>query len=290
MITIFTPVYNRIKELSKLKSSIDKQTDHNFEWVIVDDGSNDGVENLVDEWCKEELGYTIIFKRQNNQGKHIAHNLGVELSNFDWFICVDSDDMLKPNAVEIMNSDILTINQNIPGVVYPRENPNFSNDLEWSKIDNSYVDIIDLKEKYGIPESAILLNKKYILELLFPKLGDERFLPEGWLYQKLISKGKFLVHNKLFYSSIYLDSGLTNNIWKLWANNPKGILDILQEKYMVLKKYKFSRKWFCRVKCIMNINAICLETDEKIFETSPSKLLSVILFIPSVFIYLQRYK
>ena len=53
MITIFTPTYNRGYILDRLYDSLKKQTDKNFEWVIVDDGSEDNTKNIIDEWKKE---------------------------------------------------------------------------------------------------------------------------------------------------------------------------------------------------------------------------------------------
>ena len=44
MITIFTPTFNRKDLLGRLKISLDNQNCQDFEWVIVDDGSNDGTE------------------------------------------------------------------------------------------------------------------------------------------------------------------------------------------------------------------------------------------------------
>lgn len=43
MITIFTPVYNRADVLEKLYQSLLRQSDYDFEWLIIDDGSTDSV-------------------------------------------------------------------------------------------------------------------------------------------------------------------------------------------------------------------------------------------------------
>ena len=289
MITIFTPVYNRAHELLRLKESLDNQSDYNFEWVIVDDGSTDNVEKLVRAW-QEEKKYSIIFERQGNQGKHIAYNLGVKLAKSDWFICVDSDDLLTFDATAIMNRDILNYDKMYIGIVYPQKNAAFSKESIWNKIDGDLVDIIDLKEKYDIPESSLLIKKEYLVDYSFPKFGKEKFLSEGWLYQKLIRSGKFLIHNQAFYISEYMEDGLTKNIWNVWANNPNGVINILQEKYYILHKYDFRRRWISRIKCIINLNVLCLKTGKKIFNVSPSKVLSVILLLPSLYFYQKRYK
>lgn len=55
LLTIFTPSYNRAYILPKLYESLKRQTDKRFEWVIVDDGSVDDTESLVNGWINESL-------------------------------------------------------------------------------------------------------------------------------------------------------------------------------------------------------------------------------------------
>ena len=73
LLTIFTPSYNRAYILPKLYESLKRQTDKRFEWVIVDDGSVDDTESLVNGWINESL-ININYQKQQNQGKHIAIN------------------------------------------------------------------------------------------------------------------------------------------------------------------------------------------------------------------------
>jgi len=51
--TIFTPTFNRKELLGKLYSSLQNQTYRDFEWLIVDDGSNDGTEERVKEFIND---------------------------------------------------------------------------------------------------------------------------------------------------------------------------------------------------------------------------------------------
>ena len=54
MITVFTPSYNRKKELDKLYKSLLKQDSDDFEWLIVDDGSTDDTKEYIDKIKKEK--------------------------------------------------------------------------------------------------------------------------------------------------------------------------------------------------------------------------------------------
>lgn len=292
MITIFTPTYNRKKYLSKLKKSLDRQTDKEFEWVIVDDGSNDGTEDEVKSWEENDLEYKIKYIKQKNQGKHIAFNLGVKNASYNWIICVDSDDTLIDDAVMIINHDIQKISYNEVGIIYPRimDDAN-SNDDMWKKINNTELDVMDLHDLYHINESAIVMRKSIIAKYQFPKFGNEKFLPESWLYQKLIAEGKFWALNKPLYCSKYLKSGLTNNIWNLWKNNPNGVLTILKEKYyLVSKKYERKNRFINHLKCIINLNTLCIVTNKNLLQETPSKFLSLITYLPSLYFVKLRYR
>ncbi len=85
LVTIFTPTYNRAELLSKLYNSLVKQTNKNFEWVIVDDGSIDNTSEIVKEFISEQK-IKINYYKQKNSGKHIAINKGVEIAQGELFL------------------------------------------------------------------------------------------------------------------------------------------------------------------------------------------------------------
>jgi glycosyltransferase involved in cell wall biosynthesis len=98
-ITVLTPTYNRALTLPRLYDSLAAQTFRDFEWLVVDDGSEDETEALVSRWS-EEGKIAIRYAKQANAGKHVAVNRGVELARGAYTTIVDSDDWLVPNALE----------------------------------------------------------------------------------------------------------------------------------------------------------------------------------------------
>ena len=97
--TVFTPTYNRAYTLHRVYKSLKKQTYRDFEWLIIDDGSTDRTCELVEQWQKEaELNICYIY--QENQGKYIAWNHGVQEAKGELFLCLDSDDECVPDALE----------------------------------------------------------------------------------------------------------------------------------------------------------------------------------------------
>ena len=91
-LTIFTPAYNRAYTLHKCYESLKKQTNKDFEWLIIDDGSTDNTRELVQSWIEENY--------QKNQGMHGAHNTAYELIDTELNVCIDSDDYMPDDAVK----------------------------------------------------------------------------------------------------------------------------------------------------------------------------------------------
>lgn len=106
--TVFTPTYNRRGILATAYHSLLRQTDPCFEWVIVDDGSNDGTDELVASWQKE-APFLIRYFWQHNQHKKVAHNRAVKEAQGSLFVILDSDDELVPQALERFKSNWLAI-------------------------------------------------------------------------------------------------------------------------------------------------------------------------------------
>lgn len=100
-LTIFTPSYNRKEELERAYNSLLNQTNLNFIWMIVDDGSSDGTSDYIKE-IQKNAPFNIEYYYQENKGKPYAFNYGVELGKTDYFFEIDSDDWLVKQGVEVI--------------------------------------------------------------------------------------------------------------------------------------------------------------------------------------------
>lgn len=292
MITIFTPTYNRRNELTILFESLQNQSIHDFEWIIVDDGSVDDTMSLCEGFLNTAK-FPIRFFFQENQGKHMAYNKGIEEARGDLFCCVDSDDWLVREAVEFYCS-LNKINGNHIGFVLPQKLEGHDDSYKWKRIENAYVNICDLKAKYSIAESNIVIKtsilRKYKFKRFLGRDGNyEKFCPEGYLYNQLVEEGSFLVVNKGLYCSKYLKGGLTRSINELWLNNSEGVLQSLRIKYSAFGNYNFYDKMINRTKCIVLTNALCMACKRRIAEYTPSKMMSFILYIPSLLYKFGRF-
>jgi len=117
-ITVFTPTYNRAYCLGQCYESLVKQTNKDFVWLIIDDGSTDTTKTLVESWISEKK-IDSIYHFQENQGMHGAHNGAYKLITTELNICIDSDDFMPDDAVEkILNFWNKTHkNEHIAGII-----------------------------------------------------------------------------------------------------------------------------------------------------------------------------
>jgi glycosyltransferase involved in cell wall biosynthesis len=97
--TVFTPTYNRAHTLHRVYESLSRQTFRDFEWLIVDDGSDDGTGDLAARW-RTTANFPIRYLRQRNRGKHVAFNHGVREAAGRLFLPLDSDDACVAQALE----------------------------------------------------------------------------------------------------------------------------------------------------------------------------------------------
>jgi len=70
--SVFTATYNRAKFLPRVYKSLKDQTFKDFEWIIVDDGSTDNTEELVNSFLNEKVLKSIKYIKKENAGKHTA--------------------------------------------------------------------------------------------------------------------------------------------------------------------------------------------------------------------------
>lgn len=254
-ITIATATYNRQSELIRLyKSILDiaKTTDENikFEWLIIDDGSNDNTAQTVSEWCTENL-IPLRYYKQPNQGKHVAINNATELANGEMFLTIDSDDELLPNAINIFHKTWISIPEDIrrglKGItgrcVSPQNHKIIGTPLPSKYNDGNFLITSpqDLRHKYRICGEMCGFNRTDILRQYPHQIRPDsgKFMPENILWYTIGKKYKEYVIDvpvRIYHTdgNGAITSGSNRNrasqnyyLWQFMVNN-------------ILKQYLFS--------------------------------------------------
>ncbi|AZA48832.1 glycosyltransferase family 2 protein [Chryseobacterium carnipullorum] len=226
LLTIFTPTYNRGYLLQRLYESLCQQKVQNFEWVIVDDGSSDDTQNIVEEFQKHG-NIPMHYHKQANAGKHIAINQGALIAEGKLFFIVDSDDYLTEDATAIIADKYKLIENN-------ESYAGLSGRIGYSKTQyigsqNTYEDIhanaLDFRFRMKIQgDMAEIIRTDILREYPFPSIDGERFCTEGVLWYNVALKYKFLWFSDIIYIAEYLEGGLTYNNFKIRKNSPEYTL------------------------------------------------------------------
>lgn len=87
-VSIITPTYNRSHLLPRIWNSLSTQTEQNFQWIVVDDGSTDNTREVIDGFNDVRINYIY----QNNTGVNGARNRGAKEIAAEFVIFLDSDD------------------------------------------------------------------------------------------------------------------------------------------------------------------------------------------------------
>ena len=102
--SIIVPAYNTEKYIDKCLKSIFSNTYKNFEVIIVNDGSTDKTEDIINKYIKKYDN--IIHIKQKNMGLSMARNNGVKKATGDYLLFIDSDDYVEKNLLENINKNI----------------------------------------------------------------------------------------------------------------------------------------------------------------------------------------
>ena len=98
-LSVIVPAYNAEKTIRQSLDSILAQTRPVDELIVINDGSTDGTEKILQEY-RDTYPACFRFRTVENGGQGRARNIGFELSSGDWIGYVDSDDWIDPEMYE----------------------------------------------------------------------------------------------------------------------------------------------------------------------------------------------
>ncbi len=100
-LSLIVPLYNRPEEIKELLDSLCLQSDTDFELIIVEDGSQNKSDEIVDEY-RDRLQLEYFFKENSGPGQ--SRNYGAERASGDYFVFLDSDCIIPPQYVKEVKS------------------------------------------------------------------------------------------------------------------------------------------------------------------------------------------
>lgn len=227
LITVLTPTYNRADLIRNLYDSLIKQECRDFEWVVVDDASQDDTKVLFDQIRGKKAGFEITYVQQPHGGKHRAVNTGVKFARGRYLFIVDSDDRLLSYSIKIVKEWVKEIDDDpiLAGVSGLCQLPDKTIVGEFPKrVFFKKADHIDVKNTNRylfklMGDKAEIYKTDLLRKYPFPEFENEYFITESVCWNLLAEKGyKIRWHNMPIYICEYHPEGLTNS----GANKLKG--------------------------------------------------------------------
>ena len=227
--SIIVPVYNVEKYLGKCLNSLVNQKNDNYEIIIVNDGSTDNSQKIIDVYEKKYPKLIKSFEKENG-GLSSARNYGIDNSNGKYLLFVDSDDYVSDNYLEVLddsvninNPDILVFNYNVVNGIYFKQKESYFDDIK------------NLKKRYltGNPSAWNKLVKKDIIIK-----NNIRFM-ENVYYEDLATIPSLVCYtSNIYFIDDYLyyyvirDDSITNK--KNFNTKMDNIFEVLDNNYKLL--------------------------------------------------------
>jgi glycosyltransferase involved in cell wall biosynthesis len=172
-ISVLTSTYQRVDTLPRLYRSLCEQSLADFEWVVVDDGSDDGSGDLIRGWV-ESSPFPIVYHWQENRGMGTARNRAIERASGEYCSIIDSDDWFLPQALERMLATWESIPAerrggfaNVEGLRVDTEGELVVQSFPANVLDTSY---FELRANLGIGGDTVGMYRRDVLAAnLFPE-------------------------------------------------------------------------------------------------------------------------
>jgi len=186
MVSIITAVYNGEKYIAGAIESVLRQTYNDWEYIIVDDGSEDGTEDIIKKYLADKR---IIFIKQANNGCSSARNRGIETAQGELIAILDADDEFLHDKIEKQ-------------VKYMSENPDcialggcadYIDDCG-EVIFTSKLNLNDTELKARLPESPFINSWVVFRKQIFEKYRYEeklKYAEDGYFFNMTAKEGKW---------------------------------------------------------------------------------------------------
>ncbi len=258
-ITILTPTYNRASLLPRLFDSLLRQTNKDFEWIVVDDGSTDDTREVVAN-LKEKCGgaFPMGYVYKANGGKHMAINIGAERARGELLFIADSDDLLTDDALETVANSWHDISDDksfagIAGLDITMD----TREVIGSGLPQEHIDCnaIDIRYRHHVTgDMKEVFCTEVLREFPFPEFAGERFCPEQLVWFRMARRYRLRYINKPIYIADYQPDGITAGITRARMRNPSASMltyaELTECPVPFLVKVKaainFWRFWHCR--------------------------------------------
>lgn len=273
-LTVFTPLYNRKTTLKRTYESLCRQTNKDFIWLIIDDGSTDNPYEEIEKWLEKDNGFEIKYIFKENGGMHTAHNTAYENIDTELNVCIDSDDYMPDNAVELIldcwkeNKDkgysgIIALDYgDSTKAVIGKELPK----------DKDSTTLMGYYNNGGSGDKKLIYRTDIIKSTPpYPVFENEKYVALAYKYHIIDEKYELKILNECVCIVDYQADGSTANMLNQYIKNPKGFAFWRKEQM----KHAVSFKQKVRA-CIHYVSSSIISRNKRFISESPCKFLTIL--------------
>lgn len=300
-LTVFTPAYNRAHTITRTYNSLVQQSSHDFEWLVVDDGSVDNTRELIMSFLtdivvvsdKELCGYSIDspwlkvrYIYQENQGMHGAHNTAYDAIQTELNTCIDSDDYMPCDAVEKILGLWSSLSE--------EEKSQYAGILALD-VDDKDLTVIGDKlptdrrsttlsgyyERGGKGDKKLIYRTDVIKSVpRYPLFEGERYVGLAYKYMLIDQQYELLILNEPVCIVEYQLDGSSFGMYKQYWNNPKGWSFF--RKNEMLYTHSLKRKLMV---CAHYVSSSIMSSNKRFIAESPCKFTTVLATPAGILLY-----
>ncbi len=276
-LTVFTPTYNRAHTLGRTYKSLCQQTCQDFEWLIIDDGSTDDTKELCQTFIDEGI-IPIRYIYKENGGLHTGYNTAYANITTELNVCIDSDDFMPNDAVEIilttwkkrgsekyagvLGLDFYSDTKEPIGGMFPES-------MDECFFPNLYLHNIH----HGDTKQAMRTD---LMRTVAPQVGfsgEKNFNPSYMLVQVLDEYPILVVNKNLCFVEYQQGDSMSQGIFRQYINSPKSFAKFRIQQ-MTLKHNTFANKFR---NAIHYVSSCIISHDKNWLKNTPLKTLTLLV-------------
>jgi glycosyltransferase involved in cell wall biosynthesis len=229
-VSIILPTYNRAQKVGKSIESVLRQTYTDFELLVIDDGSTDNTEEVVNGYKDNRVHY---YRMPENGGQSKARNQGMKLAQYDYLAFEDSDDLWRSGKLEAQMCAMQNADKNV-GMIYHK----FRYDLGEGRSMTLPDEKIEAGKKSGDIYAQLLWDNLVGIPTMLIK--KECVVEVGGLDESLrcLEDYDFALRIAKKYQAIFLDEIYLDAEYSVTGVSGGDTTQYLIASCMLLQKYK----------------------------------------------------
>lgn len=217
LVTVFTPVYNREKSIRLVYESLQNQTCKDFEWLVINDGSWDKTDLVLNKIIEKHDGsFPINYIKKENEGLNRTINQGLTMAHGILFFRLDSDDTALPDAISLIKQKYILIKDNpkLCSVVFRSQY--FDGTMvgyhPYNK--DTISDFMSFRFRHhATGDRSEVMKVEVYRKYRFPEFKDETFCPEALVWNRIANDFQCIYCTLPIYRKGFEDDSITSKIY-----------------------------------------------------------------------------